>query len=417
MKRFIHFLFLPLVFAALSLPVHAAQEGVTVAVQGGYVCDYGVNIPFTRSPRTGSYTFSLYPGGAAAGSPEVTAAVEITSAAPVNVYLPLRYDPAGPSTWTLAVTAHVAPGRKALDREATAARTFTTAPTCGCPAGTAGAYYVGDGSAQRPFLVGAREQLAHMEKHLAASLLQVADIDCGGTLPTISCFTGSYDGGWHKISGLDKPLFWTLRQATVQRLGIEDSTAIFPTLSDHIGILAGSVHDGTIRDCYSLNCSLKGYNTGGLIGGFFGEASRIERCYARGARVDSHSSPAGLVGRADEARFQMSHCYAIPAYLSTESAGYPSGALFGSSAYDGHTTSITQSYWCTSVVSNGAGGAYLNARVSIDSYSKGLPLAGFSTLGNLTGFDDSDWVVRHMTFDSPGGSVTAEVPVLRGFYE
>ncbi|PWM38576.1 MAG: hypothetical protein DBX66_03565, partial [Clostridiales bacterium] len=81
MKRFIHFLFLPLVFAALSLPVHAAQEGVTVAVQGGYVCDYGVNIPFTRSPRTGSYTFSLYPGGAAAGSPEVTAAVEITSAA------------------------------------------------------------------------------------------------------------------------------------------------------------------------------------------------------------------------------------------------------------------------------------------------------------------------------------------------
>ena len=129
-----------------AVPVRAAGGGVTVTVQDGYSCDYGVDVPFTRSARTGSYTFALYPGEAMSGAPEVTAAVEITAAKQVNVHLPLRYDLAGPSTWTLQVTAHVAPGREAFDREASATGTFTTAPTCGCPAGTAGAYYAGNGA-------------------------------------------------------------------------------------------------------------------------------------------------------------------------------------------------------------------------------------------------------------------------------
>ncbi|WP_195283720.1 hypothetical protein, partial [Harryflintia acetispora] len=44
----------------LTASAGAAQSGVTVTVQDGYQADYGVTIPFTRSPRTTDYTFSLY---------------------------------------------------------------------------------------------------------------------------------------------------------------------------------------------------------------------------------------------------------------------------------------------------------------------------------------------------------------------
>ena len=82
----------------LALPVCAAPSslGVTVAVQDGYSCDYGVDIPFTRSARTQDYTFALYAGSTAAGTPTVKAEVTITPTAQVNVHLPLRHDAAAP---------------------------------------------------------------------------------------------------------------------------------------------------------------------------------------------------------------------------------------------------------------------------------------------------------------------------------
>ena len=62
---------------ALALPAGAAPSslGVTVEVLDGYSCDYGVDIPFTRSARTRDYTFALYAGSTAAGTPTVKAEV------------------------------------------------------------------------------------------------------------------------------------------------------------------------------------------------------------------------------------------------------------------------------------------------------------------------------------------------------
>ncbi|WP_195282842.1 hypothetical protein, partial [Harryflintia acetispora] len=44
----------------LTASAGAALGGVAVTVQDNYQADYGVTIPFTRSPRTTDYTFSLY---------------------------------------------------------------------------------------------------------------------------------------------------------------------------------------------------------------------------------------------------------------------------------------------------------------------------------------------------------------------
>ncbi|WP_195283077.1 hypothetical protein [Harryflintia acetispora] len=401
-------------FLAAGIPAGAADDGVTVTVRDGYACDYGVNIPFTRSSGTVDYTFSLFEGTYPSGAPEVTAAVEVTPTSQVNVYLPLRYDPAGPSTWTLKVTAHAAPGRAAFDREATAVKSFTTTPTCGCPAGTAGAYYAGDGSVQSPFRVSAREQLDHVENHLSASFLQVNDIDGGGSFASISNFRGTYDGGWHRIRGLNEPVFAQLTGATVQRLGIEDSTALFSpyreTQGRNSGALASTLDGSIIRDCYALNCSVSGYQAGGLVGWF--NSSTIERCYALGVEAVSCGYPGGLVSRSD-GRLQITDCYAVPASLASTEFG--TSALFGEST--GGAVALSKSYWCTSAVSNGVGEAFRGGSISVDSYSRGYPLEGFSSLGNFTGFDEANWTIRSMAVNTASGSVTAGVPVLRKFYE
>ena len=106
--------------AALALPLAsgagaAQEEGVSVQVRDGYSCAYGIDVPFTRSPRTREYTFTVYPGEAAYGEPEVTADVTIEPAGTSTVHLPLRYDPVAPSSWTLTVAAHVEEQRTGLD--------------------------------------------------------------------------------------------------------------------------------------------------------------------------------------------------------------------------------------------------------------------------------------------------------------
>ena len=68
-----------------------------------------------------------------------------------------------------------------LDSAAAKRVTFTTKPTCGCPEGTGGAFYLGDGSAQNPYRVCSPAQLQHLnhEAHLTGGqrFLQTGDLD------------------------------------------------------------------------------------------------------------------------------------------------------------------------------------------------------------------------------------------------
>ncbi|RGB64036.1 hypothetical protein DW086_13010, partial [Harryflintia acetispora] len=77
--------------------------------------------------RTTDYTFSLYEGGSAAGTPAVSAKVEMT-AAQGDVYLPLAYDITGPQSYTLKIEARPLPDRIGTDTAAAREFSFTTKP-------------------------------------------------------------------------------------------------------------------------------------------------------------------------------------------------------------------------------------------------------------------------------------------------
>ncbi|TCL42731.1 hypothetical protein [Harryflintia acetispora] len=301
-----------------AVPAASAGTGITVTVREGYQCDYGVDIPFTPSPRTDSYTFALYEGNSTSGSPEVSAEVTVPSAG--TVHLPLRYDVGGPSTWTLSVTAHVRPGREAFDRESTATKVFTTAPTCGCPAGTAGAFYAGDGSERSPYRVGTPWQLQHLNhtRHLAAGqhFRQTADLDFssyGNWTPigdTSVGFVGGYDGDGYVISNLSSiqngldfgGLFGQVGTAKIVRVGIENSrfaenkTASLICLGALVGQVNGS---STVEQCYAKNCTISIPSVPNLarIGGLIGQnIGTVSDCYIVGSSVTGSGSISDVFG-------------------------------------------------------------------------------------------------------------------------
>lgn len=348
------------VFAALAfsltlaLPANAAPSspGVTVAVQDGYSCDYGVDIPFTRSARTQDYTFALYAGSTAAGTPTVKAEVTITPTAQVNVHLPLRHDAAASSTWTLRVTAHVAPGREAFDREASIDKTFTTPPSCGCAAGTAGAYYVGTGTAASPFQVATPEQLQHVNAHLDKSFLQTKNLDLASRAWTplggngLANFTGSYDGGGHIVSNLKvnaemAGLFGYIRDGTVQRLGVSRGSATTSGIQGRSGGLAAyALGSSTVSECFAATITASSPHVGGGLIGTAGEGAQITNCYSAGCSVSANYC-GGLIGATATA--YVTYCHSYGDVLSS-SLYY--GNLFGSFGGGGSANCVSMAPAC-----------------------------------------------------------------------
>ena len=127
----------------------------------------------------------------------------------------------------------------------------------------------------------------------AGTYVLARDIDASGFSTISDTFTGTIDGGFHKIFNLGEPLFTTLA-GTVKNVTLEDVSisgysgntgAIACTANNsariyNVGILSGSV-GGT------------GY-TGGLVGLLDGTA-RVINCYSY-ANITSGSVKAGIVG-------------------------------------------------------------------------------------------------------------------------
>lgn len=372
-----------------------AASGVSVELLSGEDCDYGLNIPFTRSPRTGDYTFEVYPGTAAAGSPIVRARVTITAAGQVTVYLPCAVDPAGPEEYTLRVTAHVAPGRAGLDREGTISKAFTSAPSCGCAAGTAGAFYAGTGTAQSPYRVSTPAQLQHLNRHLGAGLcfLQINDIDLSGYdsdgsaangnwTPignSASPFYGTYDGGGYVVSHASSSLsgsyvgLFGRSNGTIQNLGVTDSS--FYTESN-VGALCGG-NQGTVSRCYAQNSTITAqlYSAGGLVG-YCAAAQAISDCYTVSCTAsNSGSFSGGLVGAIDVG--SILRCYSLGAALS----GLYSGGLAGGvQPNNAGASSISGCYWQSASVSHALG---MSNAGGLDAGCVQLAASGFAAASSL----------------------------------
>lgn len=411
---------LVLLFAAVFCP--AASAEARVSVEAGEIADYGVNIPFTPSPRAGQYTFEVFDGE----NPQTLllfAQVTADGAGEQNVYLPLAVDPGEAHGYILQITAHPAPERAGLDSEASVCSSFTTRPSCGCEPGTAGAFYAGAGTAESPWRVTSLAQLRHIGgAHLDGAFLQTVDIrlDEGwsGVGTSAQPFAGRYDGGYHRILFPQKTLstgvFGGLLGAEVTSLGVEN--AVIST-SVSAGALSGSAMGSTrVTNCYSLNPTLYGYNAGGLISTM--EGCTLENCYVLGSRLNAEWEAGGIIGRLNRSGNDLDGCYAIPASGGSPKRG--SFALVGNSSYTGTGGHVYNSYWCNSPISAGVGGSVndgggYGTPPTLHAPSKGLALDDFSSLDNLN-FDSGLWEIRTMTFNTASGSVTKPVPVLKGFY-
>ncbi|WP_195282130.1 hypothetical protein [Harryflintia acetispora] len=413
-----------LLFIVTLSPVALAAEA-EVNVEAGEACDYGVDIPFTPSPRAARYTFEVFDGEGAQDS-LMRAQVTVSGEGEQRVYLPLAVDPEGAHRYTLQVTAHPASERVGLDTAATVRTPFTTSPSCGCAAGTAGAFYAGAGTEGSPWRVTNQAQLAHIHSaHLAGghSFLQVRDIrldgSWGGIGTDIKSFTGRYDGGYHTITFPDQTLssglFICVVDSTITSLGIENAAI---SSSAARGALAAVCMGNTrITDCYALNSIVYGYAAGGLVG-TAEKGSVLENCYVLGPRLNADWETGGLIGRINSGGLDLSGCYAIPASGGSPRRG--SFALAGNTSYPGTGGNIYNSYWCNSPISAGVGGSVndgggYGTPPTLHAPSKGLALGDFSLLDNLN-FDSGLWEIRTLTFNTAGGSVSQPVPVLKGFY-
>ena len=419
----------------------AAQSGVIVTVQDNYRADYGVTIPFTRSPRTTDYTFSLYEGGSAAGAPVVSAKVEMT-AAQEDVYLPLAYDITGPQSYTLKIEARPLPGRIGTDTAAAREFSFTTKPTCGCASGTAGAFYRGSGSAADPFYVGSQQQLAHVGAHSAANIYQDRDIALSGNWTPIGSqsapFMGTYNGGGHRITGLNISgdnhggLFGYINQATIQRLGIETTGVISGT--EAVGSFSGVANNSNLISCYAV-AQVRSTATSGwpVLGGLIGSntACLIEDSYFAGSLQCTDGSvnvrwSGGLCGIARELSTVRRTWNIVEYSIGSASLG-PNRRMVGGVAGDVSSGSgsecrpgqlgASNNYWSAS----GSGGpTYAVANSANDmNYDSGVntgctQISSFSSLP--ADFDPSVWEMGTVTVPTlSGGSKTVSAPVLKVF--
>ncbi|WP_195282161.1 hypothetical protein [Harryflintia acetispora] len=410
---------------AALLPTPAAAAA-TVQVELGEAGSYGVQIPFTPSPRTERYTFSILEDGA-----EVFRAGVSASGDRSDIYLPFAYDPSGLPEYTLRVTGHVLPGREGLDREAGVDTPLAIPPSCGCPAGTAGAFYVGKGTAADPYQVASAAQLQHINSpnHLGKGqcFKQVRDIDVeaeqGTSLWTpigsfATRFNGTYDGDGHWVRNMSiaasdsSGLFGYVEKATIQRLAIETPYAFTSSEAFGGGIVGDGRPGATLSQCYANVSVTASSGHAGVLCGLVQNGSLVTDCYAYGKAAASHQ--AGLV---QNLVGSVRYCYGVCA-ISGGQATYTGGIVGCTTA----ASSLTDCRWFDGP-SNAYGTEAPPKAVNVQRYA--LSSANLSNPANFPasfGLNDPNglwemgdvWYYNHKD-GKPGERVHVTAPKLKIF--
>ena len=120
-----------------------------------------------------------------------------------------------------------------------------------------------------------------------------SDFTVGSTDAITTAFTGTFDGGYHVISGLGKPLFNSINGGTVKNVVLDPNT----TVSGNGAICNEASGSTKIYNCGVLSGTIIGSdNVGGLVGHInSGSSVRVVNCY-NFATVSGGSTMAGIVG-------------------------------------------------------------------------------------------------------------------------
>ena len=142
------------------------------------------------------------------------------------------------------------------------------------------------------------------------------DIDASGLTTSLSEFSGTLDGNFHKIYNLSKPLFSSINGGTVKNLMLEDVNI---TTGTNVGAIACEV-TGTSSNIASIyNCGIMSGSVKGsaYVGGLVGQlgSATADNCYAR---VINCFSYADVVGGTDKGGIVGYNCYASKSSMVTD---------------------------------------------------------------------------------------------------
>ena len=236
----------------------------------------------------------------------------------------------------------------------------------------------GTGTALDPYLIASPEQLNHVREHLASSFALVADINLSayqagegwnpiGAGGTNTPFSGNFDGGFHKITGLviNRPtsnfvgLFSSIACASkdltqIKNLVIENANIVGRSFT---GGLAGQVENAHIEKV-GVTGIVSGYNSvGGLIGNLGLADKTVVNCYSL-ATVTGKDKIGGLVGATSASTIEKS--YAAGNVVTTGVVvDMATGDLVGMNANAGGEASptvISACYFKTTNLSNSNNG-------------------------------------------------------------
>lgn len=199
--------------------------------------------------------------------------------------------------------------------------------------------FEGSGTAENPYLIGTAEDLVRLSElsdtdaaYAAAYYLMTADLDMSGVtlkpIGLVNHFSGSLDGGGHKITNLTinkadtehTGLISFLERGTLKNLGIESGTV---TGGNKTGALAGRTMYAKLLNCYSKAEVAGGNDTGGLVGMY--NNSDMENCYVWGS-VTGGVSVGGLAGGANRSidagyPANIRNCYSVAEVTGGQYAG------------------------------------------------------------------------------------------------
>lgn len=169
------------------------------------------------------------------------------------------------------------------------------------------------------------------------TLKLTADIALTGEFTPISGFVGTFDGQFHKITGLDVAtdgkavgLFETLDGATVKNLVIENAKAANAAPDSAVGLLAGSAKNATIEAV-----TVSGTVTAGgkaVVGGLVGtaEATKILNVSATVTLAGTGAKAGGVVG----ALLEKATVTAVYADVTADVRNAVCGAVVGTKVSD-----------------------------------------------------------------------------------
>lgn len=151
--------------------------------------------------------------------------------------------------------------------------------------------------AGNPYLVNCTADLNYIIQHPTYHYKAIADFDASDFSGVITNFTGTFDGQYHVISGLRKPLISTANGATIKNV-VLDNVNISGT--GNVGGIVATA-EGATR---IYNCGVRatngstiggGTNTGSIVGELKGNA-RVINCYSF-ADITGGTMVGGIVGR------------------------------------------------------------------------------------------------------------------------